>query len=417
MKNIIGVLAIMSLTSTVSGRQPRILEIAQIGHPCLYKECEPIIDFEDPELHKFMDDFRATFEYDISQTAGLAAPQVHVNKRIILYWDGYNIENYKNTENSMENVREMFNPTYEPIGDELEYRLEGCKSINGLAVDVPRYRKILVKWQDIEGKENQRAFEGREARCLQHEIDHVNGILCLMRADNLTRVGDVFGDRCFLEEPGIERTCSHTEINSVIGRKIGDHTENLLGFGGRVLEIAKIGHPCLYVESEDVEDPTSLEIKEILADMKATIENKGYPFSGLAAPQVHINKKIAFFFGGFHEQRPVPMKFEPLTAMINLYVEPVGDEMETLFERCFSAINFAADVPRYKNVKYRYQNESGEWVAGEATGFTARVLQHEYDHLMGMTCFMRVEGYDRIAHCDANCHTHMKTLDKSHKPW
>lgn len=407
----------MAISSNVGARQPRVLKIAQIGHPCLFRDCEAIEDFKDPELHKFMEDMRETFKYDIGQTAGLAAPQLHVNKRIIMFWDGYNVDNYLSSQHGMELVKEMFNPSYEPVGDEMEYRLEGCKSIDGLVVDVPRFKKVNVKWQDIDSNFHEKVFEGREARCLQHEIDHINGVLCMMRADDMTRVGEVDGRRCFLEKLGKERPCCLTEHAEPKKKLVGDYSHVPTDFGGRILEIAKIGHPCLYAKNELVEDPTAPEIQEILADMRTTIHSFGYPFSGLAAPQVHINKNIAFFFGGFHDERPREMKFEPLTAMINLHIEPIGDEKEYLFERCFSSLDWAADVPRYKRIKYKYQTEEGKWVEGEASGFTARVLQHEYDHLMGKVCFMRADGVDRIGYCDANRFTHMKPLNQDDKHW
>lgn len=417
MRSLLGGIFIMAAALNLGAREPRVLKIAQMGHPCLFKESAPITDFQDPELIKFMDDMYETFKYDIKQTAGLAAPQLHTNKRIILYWDGYNVPNYLSSDHGMELVKEMFNPTYEPLSDEMEYRLEGCKSLDGLAVDVPRYKYIRVKWQDREGAFHERDFQDREARCLQHEIDHLDGILCILRAENMTRVGNISGRQCFLEELGKERSCANTCHHSLKGKKLGSYDDVSTDFEPRIMEIAKIGHPCLYKECEEVKDPTAPEIKEIIDDMRATIYSMGYPFSGLAAPQVHINKNISFFFGGFYDERPKEMNFEPLTAMINLHIEPIGDEKEYLFERCFSSIDWAADVPRHKKIYYRYQDEEGKVVEGEASGFTARVLQHEYDHLMGKVCFMRVDAPDRIGYCDGNRHTHLKPLEENTKHW
>ena len=121
----------MAAVFNLGAREPRVLKIAQIGHPCLWSKCESIEDFQDPKFIEFMDDMYETFKYDIGQTAGLAAPQLHTNKRILLYWDGYNTPNYMTSKHGMEQVKEMFNATYEPIGSDMEYRLEGCKSING----------------------------------------------------------------------------------------------------------------------------------------------------------------------------------------------------------------------------------------------------------------------------------------------
>ena len=145
----------------------------------------------------------------------------------------------------------------------------------------------------------------------------------------------------------------------------------------RILKIARIGHPVLRQQALDVKDPTSLEIAQIVQDMKTTLAEIG-AFAGLAAPQVHIPLKIVLF--------AVPKECGsevPLTVMINPSWQPLSDEQNVDWEGCFSLPDFVGEVSRYTKIRYSYQTLQGETINAIAEGFHARVIQHECDHLEG----------------------------------
>ena len=150
-----------------------ILKIAKMGHPLLLKKSEEINEFSTIFLKKII--------YDMSETMidykgiGLAAPQVHISKRIIVF------RNPDIEELDKINITPLINPIFEPLGNEKEDDWEGCLSIPRMQGLVTRFKKIKYHGYDITGKKIENEAQGLHARVIQHEIDHLDGILYIKR--------------------------------------------------------------------------------------------------------------------------------------------------------------------------------------------------------------------------------------------
>jgi peptide deformylase len=148
-----------------------------------------------------------------------------------------------------------------------------------------------------------------------------------------------------------------------------------------ILKIARMGHPILLREADPVADPTAPEIQRLIADMAETMQDaQGV---GLAAPQVHVPLRLFVFRTGT----------TGVAALINPEIEPVGDEVEAGWEGCLSIPGLRGCVERARRVRFRGLDSAGRVVEGEAEGLTARVMQHEYDHLDGVLYPMRMEDF------------------------
>ncbi len=146
-----------------------ILKIAKFGHPVLLEKCAEITDFSSNSLKKIL--------YDMSETMidyggiGLAAPQVHLSKRIIIF------RNPDIEEKEKIQITPLINPIYKPLSDEKEDDWEGCLSIPGMQGLVTRYKHINYHGYDLDGNKIENQAEGLHARVIQHEIDHLDGVL------------------------------------------------------------------------------------------------------------------------------------------------------------------------------------------------------------------------------------------------
>jgi len=150
-----------------------------------------------------------------------------------------------------------------------------------------------------------------------------------------------------------------------------------------ILKIAQMGHPVLRGKAEQVADPTSLEIRQLVADMVETMED--YGGTGLAAPQVHVPKRVVIFRVPETRLSGRPLDTpQDLTAIINPAIEPIGDEREQDWEGCLSVPGLRGAVPRFVKIRYRGVDLFGKPIDRVAEGFHARVLQHECDHLDGI---------------------------------
>ncbi len=150
-----------------------ILKIAKLGHPILLKKASEIREFPSKSLRKTI--------YDMSETMidyngiGLAAPQVHLSMRIIIF------RNPDIAEKEKIQITPLINPSFKPIGDEKDDDWEGCLSIPRMQGLVSRYKKISYFGYDLEGNKIENIAEGLHARVIQHEIDHLDGILYTSR--------------------------------------------------------------------------------------------------------------------------------------------------------------------------------------------------------------------------------------------
>ncbi|HEV2674977.1 MAG TPA: peptide deformylase [Aliidongia sp.] len=167
-----------------------ILKIARMGHPVLRRVADPVADPTAPDVAQLVRDMIETLE-DIGGV-GLAAPQVHVSRRVIIF----KVPEARTTDiegDAPLPLTALINPTIEPVGDALNLGWEGCLSIPGLRGAVPRYTTIRYRGFAPDGSVVEREAVGFHARVVQHEFDHLNGVLYPERMNDLSLLA-------FLEE-------------------------------------------------------------------------------------------------------------------------------------------------------------------------------------------------------------------------
>ena len=181
-----------------------ILKIARMGHPVLSHPALPIADPTAPAIARLIDDMVDTLVD--ANGAGLAAPQVHVPLRLVLFRvppgreaaadegdrgdedgdeDGGGGRDSEEST-ALESPTVLLNPVIEPIGERMEEDLEACLSLPGLAGIVPRHHHIRYRWTDTRGQPHECEARGFHARVVQHECDHLDGILYPMRMTDLS---------------------------------------------------------------------------------------------------------------------------------------------------------------------------------------------------------------------------------------
>ena len=153
-----------------------MLKIARMGHPVLLQRAEDVPDPTLPELRRLVRDMAETM-LD-AQGIGLAAPQVHLPLRLFVWRNG-------------DQVSALFNPVLEAVGEEVETAWEGCLSIPGLRGAVTRPKRIRFQGLDANGEAVAGEAEGMAARVMQHETDHLLGVLYPMRMTDFSRFGFV----------------------------------------------------------------------------------------------------------------------------------------------------------------------------------------------------------------------------------
>ncbi|MGB1548706.1 MAG: peptide deformylase [Alphaproteobacteria bacterium] len=165
-----------------------------------------------------------------------------------------------------------------------------------------------------------------------------------------------------------------------------------------IRDIARMGHPVLRQPAEEVADPLDPAIAELIADMIETMHSADGV--GLAAPQIAVPKRVLVFElpAAPKETGETPERVR--TVLINPVIEPVGSEMEEGWEGCLSLPGMAGLVPRYVKVRYRGVTPEGETIEREASGFHARVVQHEADHLDGILYPMRMKDLTHFGYID-----------------
>ncbi len=164
-----------------------ILKIARMGHPVLRRVADPVDDPAAPEIGQLVTDMIDTMVD--AQGAGLAAPQVHVPLRVVVFHapDSRTDPQLDAQErhDHLAPLTILINPEIEFLGDETESGLEGCLSVPGLRGMVPRRSHIRYSGLDLEGQRFEREAKGFHARVVQHECDHLDGILYPQRMDDL----------------------------------------------------------------------------------------------------------------------------------------------------------------------------------------------------------------------------------------
>lgn len=159
-----------------------------------------------------------------------------------------------------------------------------------------------------------------------------------------------------------------------------------------ILKIARMGHPVLLRKCQPVADPGAPEIRRLAADMIETMEDA--PGVGLAAPQVYQPLRLFVFRvpGGRASRDPDDTELGA-TVLINPTIELIGEERVLGWEGCLSIPDLRAAVPRAARIRYSGTDCDGNVIEREASGFHARVVQHEYDHLDGILYTMRMTDF------------------------
>ncbi|MEO7116044.1 MAG: peptide deformylase [Caldimonas sp.] len=161
-----------------------IHEILKMGDPRLLRVAQPVERFATPELRTLVADMFETMH--AVSGAGLAAPQIGVDLQLVIFGFSRN-DRYPEAPAVPETV--LVNPVIEPIDDVEEEGWEGCLSVPGLRGVVPRWARIRYRGFDLEGRPIDREAEGFHARVVQHECDHLRGILYPMRVRDFSRFG------------------------------------------------------------------------------------------------------------------------------------------------------------------------------------------------------------------------------------
>ena len=161
-----------------------IRQVLKMGDPLLLKVAEPIHDFKSRALKNLIEDMQDTMQ--AMNGAGIAAPQIGVGLRVVIFGVGQN-PRYPDAEQVPYTV--LINPVLTPVGEAQEDGWEGCLSVPGMRGVVPRYSRLHYTGFDQYGEVIDRLVSGFHARVVQHECDHLDGILYPMRIQDLRNFG------------------------------------------------------------------------------------------------------------------------------------------------------------------------------------------------------------------------------------
>jgi len=183
-----------------------------------------------------------------------------------------------------------------------------------------------------------------------------------------------------------------------------------------ILKLARMGHPVLKRTADAIDDPTAPEIRRLIADMVDTLADASGV--GLAAPQVHVPKRLVIFHipesrarealdddikeGEDEEDDEENGNGDavPMTVLINPEIEALSDETVIGVEGCLSLPDMIGRVPRFRHIRYKALTPDGSNIEREVSGFHARVVQHECDHLEGILYPMRMEDLSTLGYVD-----------------
>jgi peptide deformylase len=161
-----------------------IREVLRMGDPRLLEKAKAVERFGTMELAALLGDMRDTMAH--LNGAGLAAPQIGVGLRVVIFGVQAN-PRYPHAEEVPDTV--LINPALQPLGAETEEDWEGCLSVPGMRGVVPRYRQLRYSGCDEQGRRFERTVAGFHARVVQHECDHLDGILYPMRIRDFSKFG------------------------------------------------------------------------------------------------------------------------------------------------------------------------------------------------------------------------------------
>lgn len=158
--------------------------VLKMGDPLLLKVAEPVRAFDTPELHALVGDMFDTMA--ALNGAGLAAPQIGVSQRVVIFGVEAN-PRYPDAEAVPRTV--LINPELELLTNEMDEGWEGCLSVPGMRGLVRRYTRLRYRGFDLAGQRIEREAEGFHARVVQHECDHLDGVLYPMRIHDMRLFG------------------------------------------------------------------------------------------------------------------------------------------------------------------------------------------------------------------------------------
>jgi len=163
--------------------------VLRMGEPLLLQKAAPITIFDTPELHQLIYDMEDTMQ--AMNGAGIAAPQIGVSMQVVIFGqkDSSNHHNPRYPDADIVPYTVLINPELMPLTDEIEEGWEGCLSVPGMRGIVPRYVRMQYKGFDQYGNAIERLVSGFHARVVQHECDHLNGVLYPMRITDLRNFG------------------------------------------------------------------------------------------------------------------------------------------------------------------------------------------------------------------------------------
>ena len=168
---------------------------------------------------------------------------------------------------------------------------------------------------------------------------------------------------------------------------------------GKVLKVREVGDPILSTKCEKVDIKNiNKEILEEVEDLKETLNYSGG--LGIAGPQVGINKRIVIIQVDKEKCQYKDCEDIPTTVMFNPTWKETSKETSVEYEGCLSVPSIRGKVERYRNIEATYYNENGEKIIKQVKGFTARVIQHECDHLDGIVFLEKVTLHDGFATLD-----------------
>ncbi len=157
-----------------------VLDIARMGAPVLRIPAQPVADPTAPEIAQLVEDMKETME--AAGGIGIAAPQVRVGLQVAIFW----VPEERTEDGAGQPLTVLINPRWHPLSDDKEDGYEGCLSVPGMTGLVPRYTHIAYRGHDLDGNLIEREAKGYHARVVQHELDHLAGILYPQRMTDLS---------------------------------------------------------------------------------------------------------------------------------------------------------------------------------------------------------------------------------------
>jgi len=154
-----------------------------------------------------------------------------------------------------------------------------------------------------------------------------------------------------------------------------------------IRDVLKMGDPRLLEPARPVADFASIELAQLIVDMHDTM--RALNGAGLAAPQIGVGLQVVIFEVDVNPRYP-EAESVPLTVLINPVLTPLSDEMEDGWEGCLSVPGMRGLVPRHVSLRYQGFDAAGQPIDRSVSGFHARVVQHEVDHLHGILYPMRI---------------------------